>query len=912
MMLCSGAFAQQRKFSDIQKAMNLKFKKEEKEKLEEKEKNKMDKHKDDEDDDYAKYKRWEWWAERHLNARGYLEDEVQKSFDMVFGKNNSSSQTLQSRQTSVAANWTELSHTPFSTSVDQMGKGRIDCIVEVPGTANVLVGTAGGGLWLGGRPSNFLPFIWTALTDGLPRMSITDICINPNNINEIYIATGSGDDNDIINTTSYTNSATQSRSLGILKSTDGGINWSRTSMNFQNSDQRIIYRMIIDPANPQVMYAATLNGLFRTTNGWNTNQQIMTGQITDVKLKTDNNQVLFTSSFNAAGTANNIISRVNSDGTGLSQIFTFPGSPARTVLGVTPANGSYLYVLGGDNTNGFKGLYKCTNSGGATPSFNLQSSSPDILNYNASGSGLRNKNVFYDIVIAVHPQNAERVYAGGLNLWESTDGGVNWNVKSDWTTGQSSDLHCHSDFHQLKFSSNNTLYNCNDGGLFSMDLASYQWKYYSSGVNNTEYYRISIISQNLPPFYTGRLILGGTQDNGELVWRTTGLTKAVDGDGMDNAMASSDGSKMIASSQNGKIKTSGNGGGSFSSPAIPPAEYGNGAWVTPIVQHCSVPEYIYLGFKNIYHNPGFWDNYIDVINTNFPNPIVAMCQGNYTTPTQPGTNVLYCGVQLTDNKYHLFRIENNLLSTKTDLGAFSNIITAVKCDPNNARNVYVTLGGLGDNNKVFYSNDRGQTFKNISGTLNADGALPDLAANCIALLGGGGSGIYVGMDVGVYFLADPFAVKPRWIRFSNGLPNIPVTDLEIDVNTQEIFAATYGRGLWKSSLHEICPAILDISGSTIGVSYYQASDVINSTSTTSGGYGSKVTLNAGNEIVLGDGYSVAEGSGLYAYIQGCTTSPRDDSLFSKKLPKQINKPFTKSKTSGKINQRKKGEMRRRD
>ncbi len=347
----------------------------------------------------------------------------------------------------------------------------------------------------------------------------------------------------------------------------------------------------------------------------------------------------------------------------------------------------------------------------------------------------------------------------------------------------------------------------------------------------------------------------------------------------------------------------------------PPAEYGSGAWVTPIVQHCSVPEYIYLGFKNIYHNPGYWDNYFDVINTNFPNPIIAMCQGNYTIPSQPGTNVIYCGVQLADNKYYLYRIENNDVSTKTLLNgnnSFPNIITSVKCDPNNARNVYMTLGGLGNNNKVYYSNDRGQTFTNISGTLNADGALPDLAANCLALLGGGGSGIYVGTDVGVYFLADPFAAQPHWIRFSNGLPNIPVTDLEIDVNTQEIFAATYGRGLWKSTLHEICPAILDVSGSTVGVSYYQASDVINSTSTTSGGYGNKVTLNAGNEIVLGDGYSVAEGSGLYAYIQGCTASPRNDSLSSKTSPQKIIKSAAKKKAPNKKNQRQKGEMRRRE
>lgn len=51
LLMHSGAFAQQKKFADIQKAMNRKFKNEEKEKLEEKEKKKKDKKKDDDDDD---------------------------------------------------------------------------------------------------------------------------------------------------------------------------------------------------------------------------------------------------------------------------------------------------------------------------------------------------------------------------------------------------------------------------------------------------------------------------------------------------------------------------------------------------------------------------------------------------------------------------------------------------------------------------------------------------------------------------------------------------------------------------------------------------------------------------------------------------------------------------------------------
>ena len=94
-------------------------------------------------------------------------------------------------------------------------------------------------------------------------------------------------------------------------------------------------------------------------------------------------------------------------------IFSFSGTPARIVLAVAASNASYLYVLGAANTTGFTGLYKCTDAGVANPSFNVQSSSPDILSYNATGSGGANKQVF-DLVLIVHPQNPERIFAGGL------------------------------------------------------------------------------------------------------------------------------------------------------------------------------------------------------------------------------------------------------------------------------------------------------------------------------------------------------------------------------------------------------------------------------------------------------------------------------------------------------------------
>jgi hypothetical protein len=277
-----------------------------------------------------------------------------------------------------------------------------------------------------------------------------------------------------------------------------------------------------------------------------------------------------------------------------------------------------------------------------------------------------------------------------------------------------------------------------------------------------------------------------------------------------------------------------------------------------------------------------------------------MCQGNYSTFGQPGTNVIYCAVNISTDpgvrNYHIFRIENDNSATLTDLGAVPNIVTSIKCDPNDARYVYYSLAGIRNNNKVFYSANRGQTFTNLSGTLGTVGALPDVAINCLAIKGGGHSGIYVGTDIGVYHRFS-WAGGEKWTLFSNRLPNVAVTDLEIVENTNEIFAATYGRGLWKSDLYQACQPTLTASGGTTGITYYEASQSLFTSTYTTGGLGSKATFNSGKEIIMTDGFTVESGSGMWAYIQGCS-NPRIDSLFfkpEKNKALQKNKPQQKKK-----------------
>ncbi len=180
---------QQRKFYEIKADAERFFEGQKKEQLRTTNNNTNDEGEDD-DGDYNRYKRWEWWAERHLDTKGYVLNSVAMS-KLAAEKVNSDIQNARIKGAeSVGGNWQNLPNVPYSTAIgEQAGMGRVNCIVEVPGTLNVLVGTSGGGVWYGQFTN--LGYTWIPLSDGIPQMGIADIVINPNNISEIYILTGS-------------------------------------------------------------------------------------------------------------------------------------------------------------------------------------------------------------------------------------------------------------------------------------------------------------------------------------------------------------------------------------------------------------------------------------------------------------------------------------------------------------------------------------------------------------------------------------------------------------------------------------------------------------------------------------------------------------------------------------------------
>jgi hypothetical protein len=206
---------------------------------------------------YKAFRRWAYFVEPRVYPSGNLSalrqtSENFKKFEQQYKANANGK--LGNGAMIASTTWTAMG--PFGalngTAGGQLLKsGRLNFITISPtNTANLWVGAPAGGLWksTNGGAS------WTTATDYLSVIGCSDLAIDPTNTNIMYLATGDGDAGD-------------TPSIGILKSTDGGVTWNTTGLTFAKSSSVEIRRIIINPAGTQTVLAATSLGIYRTTTG---------------------------------------------------------------------------------------------------------------------------------------------------------------------------------------------------------------------------------------------------------------------------------------------------------------------------------------------------------------------------------------------------------------------------------------------------------------------------------------------------------------------------------------------------------------------------------------------------------------------------------------------------------------------
>jgi len=94
------------------------------------------------------------------------------------------------------------------------------------------------------------------------------------------------------------------------------------------------------------------------------------------------------------------------------------------------------------------------------------------------------------------------------------------------------------------------------------------------------------------------------------------------------------------------------------------------------------------------------------------------------------------------------------------------------------------------------------------------GGLPNFAARSIVVDESQANGVYVGMNLGVYYKND---FSPNWSLFGTALPLVAINEVEIQQSSAKIRVATYGRSVWENAIEVPACSSYVIYSSDIGL-----------------------------------------------------------------------------------------------
>lgn len=645
--------------------------------------------------------------------------------------------------------WRELG--PFNHG------GRTRTLRFHPNNPDIMfAGSVGGGLWR----SDDAGSNWYPLTDGLPNIAVGSFEISQSNPNIMFLGTGEG----------YFNGDAV-KGVGLLKSTDGGVTWSMTGLDYDYSEGRSILKISIDPRDPQIVLASTNDGLFRSTDGGATFSLVRSGNINELKRDPQHPDVLLCAAGYPWGATQNGVYRSTDNGATWQGSGT--GLPSSTIAGrfvldFFRGNSLVVYcgVCGDFDYNGSQmiGIFRSTDNG---QTWEQMSDENEDNHYASQG--------WYDMAIAVSPTNPETVFNAGLDVYRSTSGGATWSQRSWWFHSFGEPTFSHADHHELAFhpTDPNQLWNVNDGGIFVSYDNGQTWNEKNNGYNTYQYYAMGNATLDTA------FAFGGAQDNG---------TSEYDGDGAWDMVFGGDGGYCVVDYtndntyyveyQNGNRFRTDNRGGSFSE--INPGISGSGPWVTPIVQDPFNPNTIYTTTEG--SSASVWMSPNQGRNGNWVNlgPVGSSNQVLAASAAMPGR--LYLGSSSTVMRYDdggpWVNVTGNLPSSYT---------TRVTPDPYDANTVYVTKSGFGGGH-VWKSISGGNTWTDITGNL------PDVPFQDVVVDLNDHSILYAGGDIGVFRTTDGGAT---WHIFGEGLPAVRVDDMEMQTQSGVLRVATHGRGMWE-------------------------------------------------------------------------------------------------------------------
>ncbi|HJX94665.1 MAG TPA: hypothetical protein VJ324_03540, partial [Candidatus Acidoferrum sp.] len=681
--------------------------------------------------------------------------------------------------------------------------GRIDDFGVVESNPNIVyVGTASGGVWKTTNNGT----TWEPLFDKESVSTIGDIAIAPSDPAVVWVGTGEPN-----------NRQSSSWGDGIYKSLDAGKTWQKMGLTATHH----IGRIVIHPRNPEVVYAAALGhlwgpnperGVYKTTDGGKTWNQVLkinddTG-VSDIAMDPESPDTLYAAAyerrrtpfgFNGGGPDSAIYKTVDGGATWKKLVKGLPyengGDTGRIGLDIYRKDPNIVYAIVQHEKGG---TYRSEDKGETWKKM-----------------GDTNPRPSYYSQIRIDSNNDLRIWELGAQMFYSEDGGKTFSTQR--VKG------IHGDFHAMWIdpADSNHVITGSDGGIHWSYDNGRTWDFINT-IAIGQFYEVGL--DNERPYK----ICGGLQDNGSWCGPSMSLTR----DGIINSdwtlMPGGDGFYaridyaepwiVYTESQDGHLSRR-DEHTSQQREIMPEAKAGEPhyrfQWNSPVEVSAHDHKTIYYGGNYLFKSTDRGDswtrlggdlttgvdrNKLQIFGKTPDKSTLSRHDGVEEYPTittlseSPLTpNVLWVGTD--DGNVQVSRDGGKtwknvaLRVPGVPKGTYVTRVAASKYAEGAA---FVTFDGhrTDDYNVyLFQTSDYGETWKSIRN------GIPDSAGTVHVVREHPRSAnlLFAGTEFGLWVSWDHGA---NWTALKNNFPTVPVDDIEIQAQQNDLVLATHGRSIW--------------------------------------------------------------------------------------------------------------------
>ncbi|MEZ4816370.1 MAG: T9SS type A sorting domain-containing protein [Flavobacteriaceae bacterium] len=678
--------------------------------------------------------------------------------------------------------------------------GRItDIEIPIDQPQTYYVGAASGGIF----KTTDAGASWAPIFDEQEMLSIGDIEISKNNTNVVWV--GTGEVNAGGGSLAYDGD-------GIYKSEDGGTTWEVKGL----PDIGSISKIALDPNNDNTIFVGgmgplfrndTNRGVYRSTDGGSTWEQKLfvsdsTG-IIDMAIHPSNGNIIYAASwerirrpqYRQYGGETSRIYRSTDGGENWAELTnglpSLPSEKGRISIAISQSNPNVLYARYADAVGNIQGVYRTADGGNTWMEMNSAPLTNATFHWWFRG-------------VVVDPTDENTIYNVDFVVQKSTDGGSTW---SDVF------VNAHVDQHALTFNTSvpGEVLMGSDGGLFKSSDSGDSWFNYEN-LPITQFYRMYVDPNNENKIY------GGAQDNNTVRTQTASEDDwhaIYGGDGFQPLVDHDDTNIIFAEIQNGFLGKSTDNGITFTNIGTFGARRN---WNTPICFDPYDSEIIYYGAERLFKSINGANNWTSI------SPDLTNGHG--------GTNLVFGTITTIDvsrldtNKIIVGTDDGNVWITQDGGANWTHVseslpnrwvtkVLASRLDPNK---FYITLSGYrygAEEGHVYVTNNNGNNWTDISSSL------PDIPVNDIVQDMDGK--LFLATDIGVFGSGSGGSL---WEPLTNGMPTVVVTDMHIHEPSQYLYAASYGRSMYKIDISQVVLSSQAFEESSCQVFPNPASDVV--------------------------------------------------------------------------------------